>query len=103
MSYTTTVTSKGQITLPKAVRDKLGLKKGTKIDIFPTLDGEFTGKPKRLSNIMKFAGDLADLDDGRPWGEVRDEAQTKMAEEIVKTYQASKGKVYTIKIKKKNR
>lgn len=75
MSYTTTLTTKNQLTLPKPVRDKLGLKKGAKIDIFPTIDGGFIGKPKRQSNILEFAGDLADLDDGKSWKRIRDEAE----------------------------
>lgn len=75
MNLTTTLTSKAQITIPKFVREKLGLKTGTKIDIFPTLDGGFVGKPKRKSNIMKFAGSLAHLDDGRSWKKIREEAE----------------------------
>lgn len=31
MKLEATVTEKGQVTIPKAVRDKLGLKKGTKV------------------------------------------------------------------------
>lgn len=75
MSFTTTLTTKNQLTLPKLVRDKLGIRKGTKIDIFPTLDGGFIGRPKRQSNILEFAGDLADLDDVRSLKEIRDEAE----------------------------
>jgi len=33
----TTITSKGQVTIPKAVRDSLGLKPGSKVEI--ALDG----------------------------------------------------------------
>lgn len=75
MNFTTTLTTKNQFTLPKPVRDKLGLKKGTKIDIFPTLDGGFIGRPRIQSNILEFAGDLAHLDDGRSLKEIRDEAE----------------------------
>lgn len=75
MSFTTTLTTKNQLTLPKPVRDKLGVKKGAKIDIFPTLDGGFIGRPRGKSSILEFAGDLADLDDGRSSKEVKDEAE----------------------------
>lgn len=102
MNYTTTLTSKSQITIPKAVRDKLGLKLGTKIDIFSSLDGTFVGRPKRESNIMRFAGMLADVDDGRSLGEIRDEAGRIMAEELTQKYEAS-SKYYVIKIKKHNK
>lgn len=83
MNFTTTLTSKSQITIPKPVRERIGLTIGTKIDIFPTLDGGFIGKPKRKSNIMKFAGDLAHLDDGRSWKEIRGEAERLNVEEWI--------------------
>lgn len=83
MNLTTTITSKAQITIPKLVRERLGLKTGTRIDIFPTLDGGFMGRPKRASNIMKFAGDLAHLDDGRSWKEIREEAEKLAVEEWI--------------------
>ena len=83
MSFTTTLTTKNQFTLPKPVRDKLGLRKGIKIDIFPTLDGGFIGRPKRKSKILEFAGDLAHLDDGKPWKEIRNKAEELAAKEWI--------------------
>lgn len=85
MSFTTTLTSKNQLTIPKAVREKLGLQIGTKIDIYPALNGEFIGRPKSKSNIMKFAGDLTHLDDGKPWKEIREEAEKLMVEDWIKS------------------
>lgn len=105
MNFTTTLTSKAQVTIPKPVREKLGLKKGTKIDIFPTPDGGFMGRPKRKSNIMKFAGDLAHLDDGRPWKEIREEAEKMAASELVSRYEQltrnKNAKLFRIKLKNK--
>lgn len=83
MSFTTTLTSKNQFTLPKSVQDKLGLKKGTKIDIYPTLDGGFIARPKRESNILEFAGDLAHLDNGKPWKEIRSKAEELAVKEWI--------------------
>lgn len=83
MNFTTTLTTKNQFTLPKSVRDKLGLKKGTKIDIFPTLDGGFIGRPRGKSNIFEFAGDLAYLDDGRSLKGIRDEAERLAVKEWI--------------------
>lgn len=83
MNLTTTLTSKSQITIPKLIRLGLGLKTGTKIDIFPTFNGEFIGRPKRKSNIMQFAGSLARLDNGKPWKEIREEAEKLAVEEWV--------------------
>ena len=104
MNLTTTLTSKAQITIPKSVREKLGLKTGTKIDVFPIPDGGFVGRPKRKSNIMKFAGDLAHLDDGRSWKEIREETERLAARELVSDYekltQGKNAKLYRIKFKK---
>jgi AbrB family looped-hinge helix DNA binding protein len=36
---TTTLTSKGQLTLPKDVRDRLKLKSGDKLEVYPQEDG----------------------------------------------------------------
>lgn len=104
MNLTTTLTSKAQITIPKPVRERLGLKIGTRIDIFPTLDGGFVGRPKRKSNIMRFAGDLAHLDDGRSWKEIREETEKLAALELVSKYkkltQRKNAKLYRIKFNK---
>jgi antitoxin PrlF len=39
MSTTTAITSKGQITLPKAIRDKLGVKPGDRVTFREQADG----------------------------------------------------------------
>lgn len=83
MSFTTTLTTKNQLTLPKSIRDRLGLKKGVKIDIFSTLDGGFIGRPRRKSNILEFAGNLAHLDDDRPWEEIKKDAEELAAKEWI--------------------
>lgn len=83
MSFTTTLTTKNQLTLPKPVRDKLGVKKGVKFDIYPTSDG-FIGRLKRQSRILDFAGDLSHLDDDRSLQKIREETQKLAAEHINK-------------------
>ena len=40
MSTTTSITSKGQITLPKAIRDKLGVKPGDRVTFREQTDGK---------------------------------------------------------------
>ena len=52
-----TITSKGQITLPAAVRKALKIKTGDKLDIEVTEDGEILGKPvsndlASLANVL---------------------------------------------------
>lgn len=83
MNFTTTLTSKYQLTLPKPVRDKLGVKKGVQFDIYPTQDGGFIGMPRKKIAILAFAGDLARLDDQKPWNEVRSEAERLAVEKWV--------------------
>jgi antitoxin PrlF len=46
----TTITSKGQITLPAAIRKALKIKAGDKLDFEVTEDGEILGKP--VSNSL---------------------------------------------------
>lgn len=82
MSFTTTLTTKNQLTLPKAVRDKLGVQKGVRFDIYPTSDG-FIGRIKRKSKILDFAGDLKELDDEKSINQIRQESQKLAAEVIV--------------------
>ena len=59
---TATVTAKGQITIPKAVRDALGVKAGSKVDFKPLGDGQIAivkqgPKPKsRYARSLGHAG-----------------------------------------------
>lgn len=53
---TATVTSKGQITLPKDVREGLGLREGDKID-FEKVDGRYVIRPRNRS-ALELAGVL---------------------------------------------
>lgn len=53
---TATITSKGQITLPKEVRDDLQLKEGDRVS-FEKVDGRYVLRPQN-KNIMDLAGVL---------------------------------------------
>ena len=44
---TSTISSKGQITVPKAVRDKLGLRPGTRVEFELTAQGAWLRKGHR--------------------------------------------------------
>jgi len=47
---TTTVTAKGQVTLPKAVREAAGIKPGDKVIVRPTASGGiYVGRPDAAS------------------------------------------------------
>ena len=50
-----TLTSKGQITLPKAVRHAMGLDAGDRVDFVRASDGRFTLVPIK-SNIQSLKG-----------------------------------------------
>ena len=58
MGRLTTVTSKGQVTIPKEVRDALGIKPHDKID-FVVEDGY--AKLKRFPTLEELAGSLPSL------------------------------------------
>lgn len=60
-----TLTSKGQITLPKALRDELHLKAGDKIDFERMEDGTYVLRPKTMS-IDSLKGFLKDKYKGPP-------------------------------------
>ncbi len=46
-----TVSEKGQITIPKAIRDKLGLRPGTVLD-FDAIEGKLVGVKKEQDDRM---------------------------------------------------
>jgi AbrB family looped-hinge helix DNA binding protein len=52
-----TVSSKGQVTLPKALRESLGIHTGSRIRFSQTPHGGFRGEPVRfdLTDLWKFA------------------------------------------------
>ncbi|OIP07171.1 AbrB family transcriptional regulator [Candidatus Berkelbacteria bacterium CG06_land_8_20_14_3_00_43_10] len=62
-TYTTTLTSKGQFTIPKPIRDRLAVQKGTKFQIIYSQNG-FTARPKTRPRILDLAGSLKQYDDG---------------------------------------
>lgn len=57
MSTESTLTSKGQITVPKAIRESLRLKPGDRISFTPMPDGTVLMRVKNKS-VMSLAGSL---------------------------------------------
>ena len=82
IQYETTLTSKGQFTVPKPIRERLRVKAGRKF-ILSLSNGGFKAVPKRKSNILSYAGWLSSKDDGAPLSKIRQRAQALAAKEIV--------------------
>lgn len=53
------ITSQGQITVPKAIRDALGARPGDDLEFEPTKDG-FLVRHRRRRSVLEFAGIAAD-------------------------------------------
>lgn len=63
-----TMTSKGQITIPKYVRDELGLEPGMKVDFVRVSPGEYRLRPRNgdvteLFGILKYDGPSISIDE----------------------------------------
>lgn len=73
------VTSKGQITLPKAVRDALGLEPGDAV-LFRVVDRH--ALLARTPDLLELAGSIAVPAElrGVPWEEIREQAHRAQAE-----------------------
>ncbi|MDH3375769.1 MAG: AbrB/MazE/SpoVT family DNA-binding domain-containing protein [Gammaproteobacteria bacterium] len=52
-----TVTSKGQVTVPKDIRERFSIEPGTKLDFKPNDDGTFSVRPLKRS-ALSIAGVL---------------------------------------------
>jgi AbrB family looped-hinge helix DNA binding protein len=57
MADTTTMTTKGQVTVPRSIRDRLGLKAGDKMAFTMLSDGTVVMRPKTL-RLAELAGSL---------------------------------------------
>jgi AbrB family looped-hinge helix DNA binding protein len=56
-----TVTSKGQVTIPLEVRERLGIRQGTRVEFLETADGSYefvavTGSIAALSGLLQWNG-----------------------------------------------
>ncbi len=86
MTKIATLTSKGQFTIPKAIRDRLSLKAGTTVEVTQR-GGSFIVRPVRsFLKIEQLRGSLAHLDDGRPTKEIIEEALRNAAREIAREH-----------------
>jgi antitoxin PrlF len=54
-----TVTAKGQITIPKAIRERLGLSAGDTLEFSVDDDGRIVARPQRVSSVCGVLRDFA--------------------------------------------
>lgn len=86
MTWTTILSSKGQIVLPKAVRDRLGARPGTKILVIEH-DGRLELKAFG-GNLDRWYG-AAEVEGPQDWQEVEAATHRARAVEVVRESQGS--------------
>lgn len=85
MTWIVTVSSKGQLTIPKPLREALKLKAGAKV-FFSLREGRVEMKPVS-EGILQWQGVLRAEGQATPWEEVRDQVRQAIAEESVREMQ----------------
>lgn len=63
MVYTVTMSTRGQFTMPVALRRTLGLRAGSVVEVLRLDNQRFMARVVRPSRILDYAGDLRDLDE----------------------------------------
>ena len=81
MIWTATLSSKGQLTLPKALRERLKLKPGDKV-LFIVRGERVELEPAR-GDILQWYGALK-TEETHDWREVREQVRRAIAEEVVR-------------------
>ena len=76
-----TITSKGQVTIPAEVRRSLGLKKGDKIAFVIDQEGDVHLKPPQYPSIMSLRGAAGTLPRPMSWQEVKETVEEEHAAE----------------------
>ncbi|HMA33852.1 MAG TPA: AbrB/MazE/SpoVT family DNA-binding domain-containing protein, partial [Chloroflexia bacterium] len=70
-SVIATVTSKGQVTLPTAIRKHLGLQQGSRIVFVVDDDGHVTLEVPKYPSVASLRGAAGSLPAPLPWAQVR--------------------------------
>jgi antitoxin PrlF len=76
-----TMSSKGQITIPKSVRESLNLETGDTIALIQ-VDDEIVLKPVK-KNIFDFIGKIPPSSGSPEWEDIRNEAREEHANELL--------------------
>jgi AbrB family looped-hinge helix DNA binding protein len=81
--YESSISPKGQITLPQDTRKKLGLNPKDRVTIRMYEDGEVAVLPKKTSFLDSYRS-IPALNPARTWEEIREIAQEERAEEAAR-------------------
>lgn len=81
MVWTTTISSKGQLVLPKAIREELGVKPGDKV-VFVLRQGRIELQTYS-GDILSWYGAVA-METPQDWEVVQAETDLRRAEEVVR-------------------
>ena len=77
-----TLTSKGQFTIPKRIRERLNLWPGTRVTVTQRGSAFIVQSSQPLTELRRLAGSLADRDDGRSINVIINEAKRRGARTI---------------------
>ena len=83
MVWTATISSKGQLTIPKPVRDALGLEPGTQVLL--VMRGEKVGLAPVSEDIAQWHGALKETTE--TFSKVRDHVRQAIAQEVIRETQ----------------
>jgi antitoxin PrlF len=81
-----TITSKGQVTIPAAVRRHLGVGTHDKITFVLTDNGEVRLRVPQYPTIQSLRGIAGSLPERRSWREVKEIAQDEQADTVAKDW-----------------
>lgn len=73
--FFSTVTSKGQVTIPKDVRDRLGISTGATVSFVLENDGTVKLTIPQYPTVASLVGAAGSLPEPRSWDEMRDIAR----------------------------
>ena len=82
MNWTATISSKGQLTIPHPIRERLGLQAGTKV-LMILRDGTVEMQPIS-GDILQWRGALKGIEPATPLDQVRERTREAIAEEVVR-------------------
>jgi antitoxin PrlF len=81
---TATMTSKGQLTVPKEIRDRLGLKPGDRVDFVPTGGDGVAMRKRRVVPLRELLGSLPNNGISKTLDELEQDLGDAIAEHVMR-------------------